>query len=169
MITNLSCTRLISWAPAPEFVPTGSKWDMWSAVGRLAGSKTHRGLQITRGEHHATHTIAWIANLRSCNKSKHVMIFGKRSYPVHESPSALDTSISFQPLTLHSPFVSTEQALVLAMATEISQVYRIHLHERGPTSAEGIKRNLKLEELPKPQPATGQILVRMKAAALNCG
>lgn len=55
------------------------------------------------------------------------------------------------------------------MAIETSQAYRIHLHERGPTSAEGIKRNLKLEEVSKPQPATGQVLVRMKAAALNCG
>lgn len=54
------------------------------------------------------------------------------------------------------------------MATEKSLAYRIHLHERGPTSAEGIKRNLKLEEVPKLQPGTGQVLVRMKAAALNC-
>lgn len=54
------------------------------------------------------------------------------------------------------------------MATETSFAYRIHLQGRGPTSAEGIKRNLKLEEVPKPQPGTGQVLVRMKAAALNC-
>ncbi|KAL1883980.1 hypothetical protein Daus18300_000088 [Diaporthe australafricana] len=53
------------------------------------------------------------------------------------------------------------------MATETSLAYRIHLHERGPTSAEGIMRNLKLEEVPKPQPRAGQVLVRMKAAALN--
>lgn len=55
------------------------------------------------------------------------------------------------------------------MATETSLAYRIHLQERGPTSAEGIKRNLELDEVPKPQPGTGQVLVRMKAAALNCG
>lgn len=54
------------------------------------------------------------------------------------------------------------------MATETSLAYRIHLQERGKTSAEGIKRNLKLEEVPKPQPRAGQVLVRMKAAALNC-
>lgn len=54
------------------------------------------------------------------------------------------------------------------MATETSLAYRIHLHERGPASAEAIKRNLELEEVPKPQPGTGQVLVRMKAAALNC-
>ncbi|KAI3393439.1 hypothetical protein diail_4275 [Diaporthe ilicicola] len=53
------------------------------------------------------------------------------------------------------------------MASETSFAYRIHLHERGPTSAGGIIRNLKLEEVPKPQPQAGQVLVRMKAAALN--
>ncbi|KAI7782247.1 alcohol dehydrogenase [Diaporthe eres] len=53
------------------------------------------------------------------------------------------------------------------MATETSLAYRIHLHERGTASAEGIKRNLKSEEIPKPQARAGQVLVRMKAAALN--
>lgn len=57
---------------------------------------------------------------------------------------------------------------VSLMAAENSLAYRIHLHERGPTSAEGIKHNLKSEEVPKPQPGPGQVLVRMKAAALNC-
>lgn len=54
------------------------------------------------------------------------------------------------------------------MTTKTSLAYRIHLHQRGPTSAEGIRRNLRLEEVPKPQPGPGQVLVRMKAAALNC-
>lgn len=54
------------------------------------------------------------------------------------------------------------------MATETSFAYRIHLQERGPISAEGIQRNLKLEEVPKPQPGPGQVVVRMRAAALNC-
>lgn len=54
------------------------------------------------------------------------------------------------------------------MAAKTSLAYRIHLHQRGPTSAEGIRRNLRLEEVPKPQPGPGQVLVRMKAAALNC-
>ncbi|POS75091.1 hypothetical protein DHEL01_v206518 [Diaporthe helianthi] len=53
------------------------------------------------------------------------------------------------------------------MATKTSLAYRIHLHERGPASADRIKRNLKLDEVPKPHPQAGQVLVRMRAAALN--
>ncbi|KAG8164251.1 hypothetical protein KVR01_006169 [Diaporthe batatas] len=53
------------------------------------------------------------------------------------------------------------------MSEETSQAYRIHLHERGPASADIIKCNLKLEEVPKQHPRAGQILVRMRAAALN--
>lgn len=63
---------------------------------------------------------------------------------------------------------NTPISRVPLMATETSLAYRIHLHERGPISAEGVKRNLKSEEVPKPQPGPGQVLVRMKAAALNC-
>lgn len=71
--------------------------------------------------------------------------------------------VSTQPYKPTSPL-----APPASMATDTSFAYRIHLQERGPISSEGIQRNLKLEEVSKPEPGPGQVLVRVRAAALNC-
>lgn len=53
------------------------------------------------------------------------------------------------------------------MASSTSQAWRIHLNYQGAYTAAGIESNLFLEEIPKPVPEEGQILVRMQAAGLN--
>lgn len=48
-----------------------------------------------------------------------------------------------------------------------AQAWRIHLNYVGPYTADGIEKNLHLEEIPRPFVKKNQILVRMQAAALN--
>ncbi|KAK1655005.1 NAD-P-binding protein [Colletotrichum phormii] len=48
-----------------------------------------------------------------------------------------------------------------------SQAWRIRNKVQGACTDEGIDQNLSLEEVPKPSPKEGQILVRIHAASLN--
>ncbi|KAK1139865.1 hypothetical protein N8T08_011110 [Aspergillus melleus] len=48
-----------------------------------------------------------------------------------------------------------------------SQAWRIHLNYVGSYTSAGIQNNLQLEEIPKPVPSKNQIVVQMRAAALN--
>lgn len=74
----------------------------------------------------------------------------------------IDVPTTFHRTVDWNPSISPE-----VMAAEVAQAYRIHLNTRGPTTAEGISQNLALETIPKPIARDGQILVQMKAVALN--
>ncbi|KXH38948.1 hypothetical protein CSIM01_06085 [Colletotrichum simmondsii] len=53
------------------------------------------------------------------------------------------------------------------MSEDKSQAWRIRNKVQGVCTDEGIDQNLSLEEVPKPSPKEGQILVRIHAASLN--
>lgn len=53
------------------------------------------------------------------------------------------------------------------MLQDQSQAWRIRNHAQGVCTNEGIDQNLSLEEVPKPSPKEGQVLVRIHATSLN--
>ncbi|KAK1723888.1 putative zinc-type alcohol dehydrogenase-like protein [Colletotrichum acutatum] len=53
------------------------------------------------------------------------------------------------------------------MSQDRSQAWRIRNHAQGVCTDEGIDQNLSLEEVPKPSPKEGQVLVRIHATSLN--
>ena len=166
MITNYFRSQVRLWSPTKSVLLTDFKWHVWSGI------LIDIGLQITRGEQRTT--------VLTPSPGFHIprrFDFQNRTRPIYkrirfcsripQRPQKSEYSSVFDVCCVITLTIKSSRSPL--MATQTSYAYRIHLHEQGPTSAEGIKRNLQLEEVPKPQAGSGQVLVRMEAAALNCG